>query len=156
MSWLTLRPWQTLLGGLAIASCSSLSSAPPPPPDPVYDVGSAVVVSGPGISPELLTATGDRVNAAIAATTRDTVLPRVVLTIRVVNVQKGQGFNKDRNVAKVNIDATSVESGSVVAVSSFETTSFASDPTMADDLMAEDIAARIRSIFILKTPPLAS
>ncbi len=154
MSWLTLRAWKVLLGCLALAACSSLS-AMKPPPDPVYDVRSAVVVSGPNVSPALLTATSDRVNAAIAATTRETPLPRVVLTIRVAEVEKGQGFNKDRNTAKINIDATSVDTGSVIGIASFQTTTVTPDPSVADALMAEDIAARVRSTFGLKTPRLA-
>lgn len=149
-----LRALRVLLGCFTLAACTSLSTANTPP-DPVYDVRSAVVVSGPNVPPALLTAMNDRVNAAIAATERDAPLPRVVLTIRVTEVQKGQGFNKDRNTAKVNIDATSVETGSVVGIASFQTTTIAPDPSVADDLMAEDIAARVRSTFALKTPRLA-
>lgn len=129
----------------------------PAAPQSMYDVRSATVVADttiPPAPPMLLSATNERVNAAIAATTRNTVLPKVALTIRITDIQKGQGFNQDRNTAKINIDAASVESGAVLAIASFNTTTFASDPTIADNLMAEDIAARIRSTFVLKTPPL--
>lgn len=155
MFWLMSRTWQILTGCLALTACSAFSSLKPPP-DPVYDVRSSVVVSGPGIAPELITATNDRINAAIAATTRTTSLPSVALTVRVVQVEKGQGFQHDRNTAKINIAATSVDSGSVIAVSSLETTTFSPDAGVVDDLMAEDIAARVRSTFALKTPPLGS
>jgi hypothetical protein len=154
MNGLTLRASQVLLGCLALGACSAVSQLAAP--EPTYDVRSAVVTSAPGITPGLLAATGDRVNAAIAATNRDTPLPQVALTIRVAEVHKGQGFNYDRNIAKVTIDATSVETGSVIAVASFETTTFATDPAVADDLMAEDIAARVRSTFALKTPHLGT
>ena len=80
----------------------------------------------------------------------------MVLTIRVAEVEKGQGFNKDRNTAKINIDATSVDTGSVIGIASFQTTTVTPDPSVADALMAEDIAARVRSTFGLKTPRLAS
>jgi hypothetical protein len=153
--WLMSRTWQTLTGCLALTACAQFSALKPPP-DPVYDVRSAVVVSGPGIAPELLSATNERINAAIAATPHVTTLPAVALTVRVVEVEKAQGFQQDRNTAKINIDATSVESGSVVAVSSLETTTFSPDSSIVNDLMAEDIAARIRSTFGLKTPPLGS
>jgi len=131
----------------ALTACAGFSTKSPP--KPVYDVRSAVVLSGPGMPAELLAGINDRVNAAINATVRNTELPRVVLTIRVVSVQKSLGFQKDRNVAKVSIDAASVEDGSVIAVSSFEVTSFAVDPKLADDILAEDVAARIRSVFAL-------
>jgi hypothetical protein len=154
MFWLMSRAWRTLVACLALTACSGLSIKPPP--DPLYDVRSATVVAGTDISPGLLSETRDKVNAAIAATTPNTALPAVALTIRVVEVQKAQGFQHDRNTAKINIDATSVDSGSVIAIASFETTTFSPDPTAVDDLMAEDIAARIRSTFALKTPPLGS
>jgi len=154
MVWQTLRALKALLGCLALAACASVTAATKPA-EPVYDVRSAVVVSGPNIPPALLTATNGRVNAAIAATTRDAPLPRVVLTIRVVEVKKAQGFNNDRNTAKIAIDATSVDTGSVIGIASFETTTIAPDPSVADDLMAEDIAARVRSTFALKTPGLS-
>jgi type IV pilus biogenesis protein CpaD/CtpE len=116
---------------------------------PVYDVRSAVVLSSTTMSAELLSGISDRVNAAIRGTVRTSELPRVVLTIRIVSIAKGLGFQKDRNVAKVSIDAASVEDGSVIAVTSFEVTSMTADPNLADDILAEDIAARVRSAFAL-------
>jgi hypothetical protein len=155
MLGLTLRVSQVLLGCLALGACSAVSQLKAP--EPTYDVRSAVVTSAPGIAPPgLLSATGDRVNAAIAATTRNTPLPKVALIIRLAEVRKGQGFSEERNVAKVTIDATSVSTGSVIAIASFETTTFVTDPAVADDLMAEDIAARVRSTFALKTPHLGT
>jgi type IV pilus biogenesis protein CpaD/CtpE len=116
---------------------------------PVYDVRGAVVLSSMTMSAELLSGISDRVNAAIRGTVRTSELPRVVLTIRIVSIAKGLGFQKDRNVAKVSIDAASVEDGSVIAVTSFEVTSMTADPNLADDILAEDIAARVRSAFAL-------
>jgi hypothetical protein len=110
----------------------------------------------PPVSPALLSAINERVNAAIAVTTRDTPLPKVALTIRLTDVRKGGSFNHDRNTAKINVDAASLDTGAVVAIASFDTANFTPNPTAADDLMAEDIAARIRSIFALKTPPLVN
>jgi hypothetical protein len=97
----------------------------------------------------ILSGVGDRVNLAINATVRTEVYPRVVLTIRILSVEKGQGYEKNRNVAKVTVDAASVEDGSVIAVSAFEVTSHSNDTSAADEILAEDIAARIRSIFSL-------
>lgn len=150
MLWLPSRIWLGLIACLALGACASLTAKSDPPP--MYDVRSAVVLSGPGIPAELLSATGSRINAAIAATTHEEALPRVVLTVRIVEVQKGLGYQADRNSAKVSINAASVESGEVVAVASFDVTTFARDPSLADQIMAEDIAARIRSTFSLSMP----
>ncbi|SCB56566.1 hypothetical protein GA0061105_101397 [Rhizobium aethiopicum] len=147
MNWLRSCFCRAALVCIALTACVSLSANKPEAP--LYDVRSAVVLSGPNIPAELLAGVNDRVNAAINATMRDTVLPRVVLTIRVVSIQKGLGFQKDRNVAKISVDAASVEDGSVIAVSAFDVTSMAADPKLADDIMAEDVAARIRSVFSL-------
>lgn len=147
MDWLRSCFCRTVLVCIALTACGSLSANKPKAP--LYDVRSAVVLSGPNIPAELLAGINDRVNAAINATMRDTVLPRVVLTIRVVSIQKGLGFQKDRNVAKISVDAASVDDGSVIAVSAFDVTSIAADPKLADDIMAEDVAARIRSVFSL-------
>ena len=147
MNWLRSCFCRAALVCITLTACASLSANKHEAP--VYDVRSAVVLSGPNMPAELLSGINDRVNAAINATVRDTVLPRVVLTIRVVSIQKGLGFQNDRNVAKISIDAASVEDGSVIAVSAFEVTSIAADPKLADEIMAEDVAARIRSVFSL-------
>ncbi|CAN7401426.1 hypothetical protein LJR245_002440 [Rhizobium leguminosarum] len=147
MNWLRSCFCRAALVCIALTACVSLSATKPEAP--IYDVRSAVVLSGPNMPAELLSGINDRVNAAINATVRDTVLPRVVLTIRVVSIQKGLGFQKDRNVAKISIDAASVEDGSVIAVSAFDVTSIAADPKLADEILAEDVAARIRSVFSL-------
>jgi hypothetical protein len=141
-----------LLVCVALSACSSVTTEAPP--TPVYDVRSANVVAGPLIPPQLISAVTQRVNAAIAATTRPSPMPQVSLNIRIVSVELAQGIQQDRNVAKLNIDATSIEDGSVIGVAAFETTTIAPDPTGVDELMAEDIAARVRSTFKLMTPPL--
>ena len=147
MNWLRSCFCRAALVCVALTACVNLSG--PKPEAPVYDVRSAVVVSGPNMPADLLSGINDRVNAAINATVRDTVLPRGVLTIRIVAIEKGLGFQKDRNIAKVSIDAASVEDGSVIAVSAFDVTSIAADPKLADEILAEDVAARIRSVFSL-------
>ncbi|MFT4185289.1 MAG: hypothetical protein QM636_25600 [Rhizobium sp.] len=147
-----------LVGCLALAACTSWSLTPSPQ-TPEYDVQSVSVVADqaiPPIPPTLLSATSDRINAAIAATTRDTALPKVALTIRVTDLRKGRSFNHDRNSAKINVDAASLETGAVLAMATFDTVNYTPDQTAADDLMAEDIAARIRSIFVLNTPHLVN
>ena len=147
MNWLRSKFCLIALACMALTACASLM--PKKQEKPVYDVRSAVVLSSATMSAELLSGISDRVNAAIRATVRTSELPRVVLTIRIVSVTKGLGFQKDRNVAKVSIDAASVEDGSVIAVTSFEVTSLTADPDLADDILAEDIAARVRSAFAL-------
>ncbi|PDT09197.1 hypothetical protein [Rhizobium sp. M1] len=147
MNWLRSSFCRAVLVCIALTDCASLLGPKPAPQ--LYDVRSAVVLSGPNMPAELLSGINDRVNAAINATARDTVLPRVVLTIRVISIQKGLGFQKDRNVAKISVDAASVEDGSVIAVSAFDVTSMAADPKLADEIIAEDVAARIRSVFSL-------
>ncbi|SCB06816.1 hypothetical protein [Rhizobium hainanense] len=155
---LLLRPRAVpaLVGCLALAACSSWSVDPPPP---TYAVRSATVVADqalPPVSPALVAAVNDRVNAAIAATSFAPQLPQVVITVRLTDVRKARGFNRDRSSAKINIDAAAADGGAVVAMASFETRTVAPDPATADELMAEDIAARVRSIFSLNTPRLAN
>ncbi|WP_349958329.1 hypothetical protein [Rhizobium sp. ZPR3] len=110
----------------------------------------------PPVSPALVAAINDRVNAAITATSFSPQLPQVAITIRLSDVRKARGFNRDRSSAKINIDAAAADGGAVVAMASFETKTVAPDPATADELMAEDIAARVRSIFSLNTPRLAN
>jgi hypothetical protein len=141
-----------------MTGCAKLS-LDRPPPAPAYDVRSATVVADPAVppvSPVLISSLNDKVNAAIAATTRATPLPQVALTIRLTDVRKNRSFDHDRNSAKINIDAASVTDGSVVALATFDTVTIAPDPVAADNLMAEDIAARIRAIFVLNRPRLVN
>jgi hypothetical protein len=147
MDWLKSCFFRVALICIALASCSIFAKEQPAP---IYDVRSAVVVSPQKIPPAILSGVGDRVNAAINATVRTEVYPRVVLTIRILYVEKGQGLDRGRNVAKISIDAASVDDGSVIAVSSFEVTSFSNSPAAADEILAEDISARIRSAFSLR------
>jgi hypothetical protein len=126
------------------------------PPGPVYDVRAASVVSGAGASPALLTGVSERINAAIAATPQKAGMPAVTLTIRITQSERAQGYQKDRNTAKIDIDASAVDTGSVIAVMSFESTSFSADASTIDDLMADDIAARIRATYLLTAPRLVN
>ncbi|MDM9623496.1 hypothetical protein [Rhizobium sp. S96] len=147
MSWLRSCFLRMALVCIALTSCSSLFSKGQP--SPVYDVRSAVVLAGPNMPAPLLAGVGDRVNAAINATVRTNVYPRVILTIRILSAEKGQGYNGRQYIAKVTVDAASVEDGSVIAVSSFSVTSLSNNKAAADEILAEDIAGRIRSIFSL-------
>ncbi|MGA1803626.1 hypothetical protein [Rhizobium sp. HT1-10] len=110
------------------------------------------MISSTGASPTLLAEVGSRVNAAIAATRHNTTDGAVTLTIRITQSERSQGYQKDRNAAKVDIDASSVDTGSVVSVNSFESTTFSADSAAVEDLMAEDIAGRIRAVYSLTTP----
>jgi hypothetical protein len=149
----SLPIWPALGVCMSLSACFHLPSLSPPP-EPVYDVRSATVVSSSAASPRLLAAVGERVNAAIAVTKHDTTLPAVTLTIRITPSEKAQGYQKDRNTAKIDIDASAVDTGSVIAVKSFDSTTFSADSTDVDDVMAEDIAARIRSTYSLSPPRL--
>jgi hypothetical protein len=136
-----------LFSAFALASCGSMFSKGPA--DPIYDVRSVVVLSGPNIPAVVLSGVGDRINKAINATVRKEVYPRVVLTIRIVSVLKEQGFDKSQSSAKVTVDAASVDDGTVIAVSSFEVLSRSNNSDTSDEILAENISARIRSIFTL-------
>lgn len=146
MNWLKSCFCRVAIICVALVSCATFSSKEEP--SPIYDVRSAVVLSSVKMSPTILNGVADRMTTAINATVRTEVYPRVVLTIRILSVEMGQGYDKSRNVAKVRIDAASVDDGSVIAVSSLEVTSF-SKTGAADEILAEDIAARIRSVFSL-------
>jgi hypothetical protein len=137
----------TVFSCAALASCGSMFSKEPP--GPVYDIRSAVVLSGPKVPPVVLSGVGDRVNKAINATVRTEVYPRVVLTIRILQVDRDQGYDKSQTSAKVTVDAASVDDGTVIAVSSFTVLSRSNNADASDEILAENISARIRSIFTL-------
>lgn len=143
--------WPALAACALLSGCYQMPSLNPPP-GPVYEVRGATVVSTSGASPRLLAEVSSRVNAAIAATSHAKTEGAVVLTIRITQSERAQGYDKNRNSAKVDIDASAVDTGSVVAVTSFESTTFSADSTAIEDLMAEDIAARIRSTYSLTAP----
>jgi hypothetical protein len=150
-----LAAWPVLGVCVLLSACFHMPSLNSPP-GPVYDVRAASVVSGAGASPGVLAGVTERLNAAIAATPQKTGMPAVTLTIRITQSERAQGYQKDRNTAKVDIDASAVDTGSVIAVTSFESTSFSGDASSIDDLMADDIAARIRAIYLLTAPRLVN
>ncbi len=104
MNWLRSCFFQVAFLCVALTSCATFFSKGAA--DAIYDVRNAVVLAGPNIPAAVLAGIGDRVNKAINATVRTEVYPRVVLTIRVLSVQKGSGLRqRAQNVAKVTVDA---------------------------------------------------
>ncbi|BCH54634.1 hypothetical protein RvVAR031_22440 [Agrobacterium vitis] len=119
-----------------------------------YDIRAVTVLAGPKVPLALVQGVERRLSAAIAATVRSEVLPRVILTVRVETMASGLGLDKRHNEAEVKVSAASVETGDVVAQGSFKVLTITNDQTLGPESLAEEISARIRSLFSLTAPKL--
>jgi len=117
-----------------------------------YDIRAVTVLAGPKVPVALIEGVERRLSAAVDATVRSEVLPRVILTVRVESMAGQLGLDKQHNEALVQVSAASVETGEVVAKGEFKVLTITNDPGLGPESLAEEISARIRSLFYLKMP----
>ncbi|MBF2715793.1 hypothetical protein [Agrobacterium vitis] len=119
-----------------------------------YDIRAVTVLAGPKVPLVLVQGVERRLSAAVAATVRSEVLPRMILTVRVEAMASGLGLDKQHNEAEIKVSAASVETGDVVAQGAFKVLTITNDQTLGPESLAEEISARIRSLFSLTAPKL--
>lgn len=116
----------------------------------LYDVRGAFVSAPPAVSRRLVAETDRLVDEAIRATFRATLLPRAILTIRIVEVKRHDYLVGGRFSAKVSVDATAVGNGEKIAAGIFTVSSFALHAEYGDNALARRIADRITFEFRLE------
>lgn len=115
----------------------------------MYDVRGAFVSASPSISPRLVAETNNLVDAAIRATFRKTLLPRTILTIRILGTSRTQYLVGTRYSATISVDATAVGNGEKVAAGKFEVSSFNLNNSHSEQALARRIAERVAEEFRL-------
>lgn len=115
----------------------------------VYDVRRAFVAARADVSHRLLQEVHANLSASIGRTFRRTINPRVVLTVRLSEVEHSPVLFASWYSAKVNVKAASVISGEVVAVADFSARILSPGLHHADSMLAAEIAARISKEFRL-------
>ncbi|KQZ54984.1 hypothetical protein ASD54_06740 [Rhizobium sp. Root149] len=144
---------RVLLLLLAWLTLSSFRLAPgdrPPEMAVLYDVRGAFVSAPPTVSRRLVTETDRLVDEAIRATFRATLLPRAVLTVRIIEVKRQEYIVGGRFSADVSVDATAVGNGEKIAAGVFSVSSFSLHPEYGDVALARRIADRISFEFRLQ------
>lgn len=124
----------------------------PPPKQFYYDVRGAMVVAGPKVPLPLVQGLERRLSDSVTATTRNEVLPRVILTVRLISVSPSIGLDRNKNEAEVKVSAASIDSGDVIAEGEFKVLTETGRSELADESLAEEVAARVRSLFYLQRP----
>ncbi len=123
----------------------------------LYDVRGAFVAARPDISPELMQSIHYQMSNAIKSTTRDKTRPRVVLTIRLISVDRGSFMFGERASARVVVRAAAVQTGEVVAETKFTATIIGIDKAAIDHELATGIVDRVLTEFRLdRASPLAT
>jgi hypothetical protein len=150
MSRLPLRSGLVAVAGFWLMSFSMGPVAEQP--RLYYDVRDAFVAARPDISHALMLGIDRQIGAAIGATYRPVMLPRVVLTVRLDRVAQTDFLFGTRHSAAVTVKAASVTTGEVIAAAIFDVSAFALDATVADELLANRISDRIRREFRLNEP----
>lgn len=115
----------------------------------LYDVRGAYVASRTSASPAFVADLDRLVNARIDATTRQIVLPRTVLTVRIDSMSKAARIIGFRQDVGVTVEAVAVGSGDVIARGSFKSSVFSFDAGDAEKLLAAKVSARIAEEFRL-------
>lgn len=116
----------------------------------LYDVRGAFVSASPKVSRRLVAETDALVDESVRATFRATLLPRAVLTIRIVEVKRQNYLVGAKFSAKVSVDATAVGNGEKIAAGIFTVSSFALHAEHGDSALARRIADRITFEFRLQ------
>jgi hypothetical protein len=116
--------FSVLRSGAFLVCCLALMSFRLMPDDAdknrlVYDVRGAFVAAQPEISHRLMQMVHSYVSESIDVTSRATVRPRVVLTIRLASVKKEPFLLGARSSARVVVRAASVTTGEVIAEARF-------------------------------------
>ncbi|MDQ0455887.1 hypothetical protein [Rhizobium paknamense] len=145
-----LRFFLVLIVSLAVAGCVS-ALLPERPKRFYYDVRAVTVLAGPRVPVSLIEGIERRMQASVEATTRADLPPRVILTVRIKRFDSGIGLNHRLNEAEVEVKATYVENGSDAAEGDFKVQTETLDPALAAESLAEAVAARLRSLFSLKS-----
>jgi hypothetical protein len=123
----------------------------------LFDVRGAFVAARPDVSGELMQSIQYQISNAIRSTTRDRGRPRVVLTIRVMNVSRGSFILGERASARVVVRAAAVQTGEVIAQAAFTASILGIDKSLIDHELATGIAERVITEFRLTRPaPLAT
>lgn len=116
----------------------------------MYDVRGAFVSAPPSVSRTLVAETGNMVDAAIRATFRKTLLPRTILTIRILATNRTTYVVGTRYSATISVDATAVGNGEKVATGRFEVSAFNFNDSHSDVALARKIAERLAEEFRLE------
>ncbi|HEV7437582.1 MAG TPA: hypothetical protein VGO22_22380 [Pseudorhizobium sp.] len=115
----------------------------------LYDVRGAFVAARSEVPPGLIAETDRRVNEAILATRRESLLPRTILTVRLEKLVSPKVLIGERREATVSVEAVAVASGEVIASGSFTLSVYSLRRDGVDHLLAERIAQRISREFRL-------
>ncbi|MBB4953434.1 hypothetical protein H4S14_001298 [Agrobacterium vitis] len=118
-----------------------------------YDVRAVMVVAGPTVPLPLVQGIERRMSEAVAATVRNEVLPRVILTVRLNSIATSIGLEQNKNEALVKVSAASVETGDVIAEGEFKVLTETGSADLAAESLAEEVSARLRALFYLQRPP---
>ncbi len=118
----------------------------------LYDVRGAFVAAKPDVSAELMQTIHYEISNAVESTNRDRTRPRVVLTIRLLDVTKASLIFGERASARVVVRAAAVQTGEVVAESKFTATLIGIDKSSTERELAHGIAERVITEFRLNHP----
>lgn len=115
----------------------------------IYDVRGAFVAARPDAPPDLMQSIQYRVSNAIDRTVRDRVLTRVVLTIRLLSVNRDAFLIGQKASVRVEVKAAAVGTGEVIAKARFTATVLGLETSSVDRDLADGIAERVMSEFQL-------
>lgn len=149
--------FSVLRSGAFLVCCLALMSFRLMPDDAdknrlVYDVRGAFVAAQPEISHRLMQLVHSYVSESIDVTSRATVRPRVVLTIRLASVKKEPFLLGARSSARVVVRAASVTTGEVIAEAKFTATVYGLDKDGLEGDLAYGVASRVIQEFQLAKP----
>ncbi len=149
--------FSVLRSGAFLVCCLALMSFRLMPDDGdknrlIYDVRGAFVAAQPEISHRLMQMVHSYVSESIDVTSRATVRPRVVLTIRLASVKKEPFLLGARSSARVVVRAASVTTGEVIAEAKFTATVYGLDKDSLEGDLAYGVASRVIQEFQLAKP----
>lgn len=153
MLGLFLRVVVMLAAGVLLSACGTRPKSLPEASQ-IYEVRAALVTGNVGTPKKLMSAIQDRLDDAIAATVRPVPMPRAVMTVHIVDVERIPTEDGLQTQTEISVMLSDVVSGHPVHVRSYLVLSLSVDGRAANWAAAEAIAARLRIEYRLNQPPI--
>ena len=148
---LTLRALVLLALSLTLAACGT---RPRQQVDParLFEIRAVAVTANGGVPRGVISGVQQQMELTIEATSYAVPMPRAVMNIHVVGVQKVRGDGAGRAQTEISVVLSDVDSGQAVLARNYLILAFSERGRVSDAAIVGAIAARLRYEFALVTP----
>jgi hypothetical protein len=148
---LTLRAVVLLVLSLALAACGTRQRQVVDPAR-LFEIRAVAVTANGRVPSGVISGIQRQINLAIEATSYAVPMPRAVMNVHVVSVEKVRNHGAGRAQTEISVMLTDVESGQTVLARNYMILAFSERGRVSDAAIVGAVAARLRYEFALVTP----